>query len=132
MKEIYLLLLKAIKELTGHTSIQIIENLIDAMLSTTEIPKKIDGGGYFLANGRPHSPDDNTPQHEFDTSFYKKGFKHRLGGPALTTVRGTKRYYLIGLLHNSNGMAEESIDKNYYYLFGKRLSKEEYMEMINE
>lgn len=60
------------------------------------------------------------------TYHYKDGRYHREDGPAVIYSYGDERWYYKGFLHRIGGPAIISETGNYYYIYGREYSSDEY------
>ena len=63
---------------------------------------------FWYTNGELNGPDDDSPAVQYVNGaqeYYKKGRRHRLGGPAKIFSSGTEEWYTDGLRHRLNGPA---------------------------
>lgn len=70
------------------------------------------------------NPEENTPVKtttKYETVYKLNGLKHRLDGPAVEIMEGSKEYWVNGKLHRTDGPAIESSNGNKeWYLNDKR------------
>lgn len=139
--EIMLAGLGALKDLFHTSSIKLIDQLIDNILSTNEVPE-YRGGVFRLKNELIHSPGKNmsavkNPNRDL---IYKMDYLHNISGPARITKRENlieEEFFLLGMRHNSNGPAikggvySQNPDR-YLFLFGQNFSKADYEKMVNK
>ena len=57
------------------------------------------------------------------------GRRHREDGPAIEWANRTKEWYLNGELHRKDGPAIEGVEYKYWYLNGKRITKEFHIKL---
>ncbi len=76
----------------------------------------------YLVDGLHHCESGPAVLHSNGTKeWHKHGKPHRIGGPAIETVRGSKYWYVDGVLHNPDGPAEiDSAGTRFWYIRGKR------------
>ena len=67
-----------------------------------------------------------------DMYYYKNNLLHRAGGlPAVEYSNGDKRWYRKGFIHRIGGPAVEYSDGKSWYLFGIDYSEEEYNKLVS-
>jgi len=106
------------------TSVQ----LVKAILKGYEI-REIPGRREWRLNGELHRTDGPAVEFESGSKFwYKNGQRHREDGPAIDLFDGSKDWFLNGKRHRVDGPASIHYNIEEYYLNGKELSYDDWLE----
>ena len=97
--------------------------------------EKNEWGIYYFLDDKFHRLDGPAIEYISGSKcWFQNGLRHRLNGPAIEYSNGTKEWYQNGLLHRIDGPAIECVDGEKYWWFEGKLidcnSQEEFERLI--